>query len=243
MEDPVQMIRVLLPFFALLLFLVPSQLEARTLPRRGAAVKPRRFKIRAPFPCGVKVRISCGYGPRAGSRAHRRIRYTHSTNDYYALDMMRLEANNGFDKPVVAVASGRVLYAGWARRGWAPYGKIVYIQHDFKDSRGRRYQTLYAHLNRVKVRRGARVRAGTTIGTLGGSSRRRLRKYGPHLHFAMYRGASRWLGGGRAVVPEPMGKHEDLRRRMEFEACGEPAERIVLRPLPEDLTAVGGLLD
>jgi murein DD-endopeptidase MepM/ murein hydrolase activator NlpD len=209
---------------------------------RGAVSKPRRFKIRAPFPCGVQFRVSCGYGRRC-SPAHKRVRSQHSTNDYYALDLVRAEPGAGFRKPVVAVADGIVRKAGWARRGWAPYGKLVYIDHDFRDRRGYRYQSLYAHLRSVTVRRGQRVRAGTVIGTLGGSSRGRYLRYGAHLHFAMYRGAKRSMGGGRALVPEPMGNFEDLRRGMVLKACGRPDERIVMRvPPPEQELARGGLL-
>lgn len=57
----------------------------------------------------------------------------------------------------------------------------------------------------MKVREGQKVEAGTIIGTLGGSSKGRHLKLGAHLHFAMYRDAGRTLGGGQAVVPEPMG--------------------------------------
>jgi len=168
--------------------------------------------------------VSCGYG----CKAHKRTRHENSTNDYYALDFSRLEANNGFDKSVVAAASGVVRYAGWTRGGWAPYGKIVYIDHDFRDRQGSRYQSIYAHLNRVSVKPGQRVTAGTIIGTLGGSSRGRLRRFGPHLHFALYSGAGRHLGGGRAVVPEPMGHFEDISRGKVLEACGKPADVMAL---------------
>jgi hypothetical protein len=194
-----------------------------------------------PFPCGVKVKVNCSYGPRC-SRAHKRTRSKFSTNDYYALDLSRKEKGNGHDKAVVAVADGIVRLAGWAKRGWAPYGKIVYIEHSFRDNRGRKYQSLYAHLNRVSVRPGQLVKAGDVIGTLGGSSRRRLRRYGSHLHFAVYRGAGSKLGGGRAVVPEPMGHHEDIRRGMVMEACGMPDRTIAFGSSPFSLeTAKGGL--
>jgi murein DD-endopeptidase MepM/ murein hydrolase activator NlpD len=145
------------------------------------------------------------------------------------VDFVRTDlAFNGFRHPVVAVAPGRVRLAGWARRGWSPYGKVVYIEHDYRDREGKRYYTLYAHLHATRVRRGQRVEAGQAIGTMGGSSRRRYLKYGPHLHFAMYRGAKRWMGGGQAVVPEPMGEHQDLRRGMRVEACGRADPRLVM---------------
>lgn len=211
-----------------------STVTARTAPKTGAVVKPRRFKIRSPFPCGVKFQISCGYA----TRAHKRRYASKSTNDYYALDLTRLEEKSGYNKAVVAVASGIVRYSGWTRGGWEPYGKVVYIEHDYRDHRGRRYQTLYAHLHKVKVWQGQRVQAGEIIGTVGGSSRGRYLRFGPHLHFAMYRGARPWLGGGRAVVPEPMGAYENLRKGMVLEACGRPDRQLTFVPFE---SSCGGL--
>jgi murein DD-endopeptidase MepM/ murein hydrolase activator NlpD len=219
-----------------------GQAEGRTPPRRGAAHKPRQFKIQQPFPCGTKIRISCGYGPKC-SPAHKRLFSQTATNDYYALDLSRVEPNNGFNKSVVSVASGVVRYAGWTKRGWAPYGKIVYIEHDFVDGKGKTYQSIYAHLNSVKVKVGQQVEAGTVIGTLGGSSKHRLNKFGPHLHFAMYRGARSTLGGGEAVVPEPFGEDEDLHARMSMVACQAPQpELLATAPTEtEQDEAFGGL--
>jgi Peptidase family M23 len=217
---------------------ITQDVSARTNPVKGAVSKPRRLKIRAPFPCGVTFKINCGYN---GSKAHSRVRHTNSTNDYYALDMTRVEPQGGYDKVVLAVADGIVRYAGWAKRGWSPYGKIVYIEHAYSDRKGKRYHSMYAHLHRVKVRKGQRIKAGTVIGTMGGSSRRRHLKFPPHLHFAMYRGAKRTLGGGNAVVPEPLGRHEDLRRGLVLKACGKPGRRIVWMDLPDGAAAVGGL--
>ena len=216
--------------------------EARTVPLKGTVVKPRKFKIRAPFPCGVPIRLNCGYGPGC-SGAHKRTKSYYATNDYYALDMARVAPLNGFDMPVVAVAPGIVRYAGWAKRGLAPYGQVVFIEHFFKDREGKRYQTLYAHLRRLKVRKGQRVEAGTVIGTLGGSSRGKYLRFGAHLHFAMYRGARRTLGGGQAVVPEPMGHQEDLRSRKRWVACERTVPPVArLEPGPHSVSARGGLM-
>lgn len=192
----------------------------------GAVFKPETFRIRSPFPCGVTVKVNCSYGPGC-SPAHRRTHAVHAPNDHYAVDFTRVDPKNGFDRAVVAVAPGVVVQAGWARGGWSPFGKIVYIQHSFRDREGHRYQSLYAHLHRVKVRPGQKVRAGMVIGTLGGSSKRRLGKLGPHLHFALYRDARPTLGGGRAVLPEPLGAVRDLRPGMTFVSCAQPGPRRV----------------
>jgi len=229
---------------ALAVLALPAGSEARKPSKlvAGAVVKPSELKIRHPFPCGVPIHVNCAYGP-ACSPAHKRTQATNSTNDRYAIDFTRVEPNSGYDKSVVAVAPGIVLYAGWARGGWSPYGKLVYIQHTFKDGEGHRYQTLYAHLNRVKVHPGDRVRAGSVIGTLGGSSRRRLGRFGPHLHFAMYQDAKRTLGGGRAVLPEPMGAFRELRSGFDMIACGRVEPVRVAARQQSRVPAVGGLLD
>jgi murein DD-endopeptidase MepM/ murein hydrolase activator NlpD len=222
--------------FLTALLLLPSVGESRTPPRRGAASKPRSFLIQPPFPCGTPIRVNCGYG----ARAHRRVSAVSSTSDYYAVDLVRADdANNGFNMPVVAVAAGVVRVAGWAQHGWAPYGKVVYVEHDFRDRSGERFYSLYAHLNRVTVREGQRVEAGSTIGTLGGSSKRRLHAFGAHLHFAMYKGARPNLGGGRSVVPEPMGAAgEDLQRGTQMVACAAPAPLpVASSSLPEGVVA------
>jgi murein DD-endopeptidase MepM/ murein hydrolase activator NlpD len=213
--------------------------EARTLPRRGAARKPRTFEIQPPFPCGTEFKVACAYG----CRAHKRTNSKMVTNDYYAIDLIRNEASNGAGKSVVAVAPGVVRFAGWTHGGWAPYGKAVYIEHDFVDREGKRYESIYAHLDHVKVRDGQRVDAGTPVGTLGGSSKGERHRFGPHLHFAMYRNAGRssLLGGGQAVVPEPFGGLEDVQVGMRAVACQKPTLPVALGPIPAD--AVGGLTE
>jgi murein DD-endopeptidase MepM/ murein hydrolase activator NlpD len=217
---------------------------ARTIPKRGAVSKPRHFELVTPFPCGTRVRVNCAYGPSC-SPAHRRTSSTTSTNDYYAVDFTRLEGNNGFNEPIVAVASGTVKISGWARGGWAPYGKMVYIDHGSQDRSGERYQSLYAHLHKVLVQKGQTVEAGTVIGMMGGSSRGNLGRFGPHLHFVLYRGAKSTLGGGVSVVPEPMGKFEELHTGMHYLSCGSP-DRDILAVAPGDEAKVsrafGGLM-
>ena len=96
--------------------------------------------------------------------------------------------HNGIDlaapagTPIRANANGRVIKV----RKWAySYGKHVVIQH-----RGR--QTLSAHMSRIHVREGQRVRGGQMIGRVGSTGN----STGPHLHFVVEK-------GGRAVNPAP----------------------------------------
>ncbi|MFF0010609.1 M23 family metallopeptidase [Streptomyces sp. NPDC005374] len=71
--------------------------------------------------------------------------------------------------PVYAVGSGVVVLASWS----GSYGKAVTLK--MSDSR----YVVYGHLSRISVARGAKVKAGTRIGSSGSTGR----ATGPHLHF------------------------------------------------------------
>ena len=93
--------------------------------------------------------------------------------------------------PLLAVESGKVIYAGWMRG----YGKVVKIQHKGG------FVSLYAHQSRIRVKRGQRVKKGQVIGYVGSTGR----STGPHLHFGlMKRGRwvdpMRYLGKGKTVL-------------------------------------------
>jgi murein DD-endopeptidase MepM/ murein hydrolase activator NlpD len=75
--------------------------------------------------------------------------------------------------PIRAIASGRVIYAGWMRG----YGKTIKIDH------GHGFVSLYGHQSALKVKRGQRVRRGQIIGRVGNTGR----STGPHLHLGLYR--------------------------------------------------------
>ncbi|MEL6750534.1 MAG: M23 family metallopeptidase [Pseudomonadota bacterium] len=74
---------------------------------------------------------------------------------------------------VVATASGTVTKAGRA----GGYGKLVEIDH------GGGITTRYAHLSRIKVKKGQRVTRGVLIGKVGSTGR----STGPHLHYEVRR--------------------------------------------------------
>jgi len=71
--------------------------------------------------------------------------------------------------PVMAAASGRVIFAGRMRG----YGRIIIIQHD------NHYVTVYAHDSINLVREGQMVSRGQVIGRVGRSGR----TTGANLHF------------------------------------------------------------
>ncbi|MBR8827816.1 MAG: M23 family metallopeptidase [Gomphosphaeria aponina SAG 52.96 = DSM 107014] len=87
--------------------------------------------------------------------------------------------HNGLDiaapigTPIIAAASGEVIYAGWNSGG---YGNLVKIRHPDGNI------TLYAHNTKILVRRGQQVKQGqqiSTMGTTGNST-------GSHLHFEIH---------------------------------------------------------
>ena len=84
--------------------------------------------------------------------------------------------------PVTATADGVVGFAG--RSG--DFGRLVIIDH------GAGWQTRYAHLKRIKVKKGKKVARGEVIGTVGKSGN----ATGNHLHYEVRR-------DGRAVDPRP----------------------------------------
>jgi len=78
--------------------------------------------------------------------------------------------------PVKAAMDGRVADTGYN----AIYGNYVILTHP--DS----YQTLYAHLSKVSVKRGTTVRQGAALGSVGTTGY----STGPHLHFSVFKRGS-----------------------------------------------------
>ncbi len=193
---------------------------AITNPISGAVAKPDAFRVSWPFQAGQRVYVTSGYGPSMGSSLHRNTEVTGSANDHYALDLVLPDhPNNGHGQPVLAMAPGTVVKAGWATAGWANYGLRVIVRHDFND--GHSYVTLYAHLDQIAVREGDHVEQGQRLGDLGDScegdsQNRSCPFFGAHLHIAMHRdsniGGSGTGGsyGGRAVVMEPIDGAQDI---------------------------------
>lgn len=81
---------------------------------------------------------------------------------------------------VRAVKSGKVVGTG---NVWGPsYGHQVLIRHRFWQKGRKRFvrrYSFYAHLNKITVSEGERVKAGALIGRLGNTGQ----SSGPHVHF------------------------------------------------------------
>lgn len=103
------------------------------------------------------------------------------------------------ESPVHAIRSGRVVEVG-LHRG---LGRFVKLAH-----RGR-LRSLYAHLNTVSVRPGARIRQGAVIGTVGKTGNAQHRWITPHVHLEVWR-------DGEPVDPQTLG--------LEVEHAQEPGD-------------------
>lgn len=93
---------------------------------------------------------------------------------HMGIDMAALKGT-----PVRAAAAGNVLEAGANDNG---YGNTILLQHD------NGYKTRYAHLDRVRIKRGIMVKRGQFIGTVGDTGN--VRGNGTdasHLHFEVSR--------------------------------------------------------
>ena len=73
--------------------------------------------------------------------------------------------------PVLSCASGKVLFTG-TRKRFRNYGKVVLLDH------GNGVYTQYAHLSRILVTKGGKVRKGQKIALVGNTGK----STGPHLH-------------------------------------------------------------
>lgn len=93
-----------------------------------------------------------------------------------------LDIPGAFGSSIYATANGVVREAGW--RG--SYGLFVEIEHS------KRVRTRYAHLSRINVATGQKVRRNDIVGFMGSTGR----STGNHLHYEIY-------VDGIAVDPEP----------------------------------------
>lgn len=118
-----------------------------------------RSPLRFVWPLAVRTSIGDRFGPRAAA--------FHTGIDIPATRGTR----------VLAARAGTVVWAGWADG----YGRLVTVAH----TRG--VVSMYAHLRRIAVARGAHVRRGALLGWVGSSGD----ATGPHLHFEVrVRGAA-----------------------------------------------------
>lgn len=135
------------------------------------------------YPVTWGTAISGGFGEMSSSwpRGHAGIDFNGETGD-----------------PVYAATDGRVQYAEFNYGG---YGNLIMIM------RSDGTQTRYAHLHKIKVKKGDRVSAGQLIGTIGSTGN----SSGSHLHFEVRVGdaltptnpAGLWTGQRPGIPAKP----------------------------------------
>jgi murein DD-endopeptidase MepM/ murein hydrolase activator NlpD len=82
--------------------------------------------------------------------------------------------------PIYASGNGKVIRSSRS----ATYGKVVYIDHGYG------YRTIYAHMSKIKAKRGQNVKRGDLIGYVGNTGR----SVSAHLHYEVHK-------NGKALHP------------------------------------------
>jgi murein DD-endopeptidase MepM/ murein hydrolase activator NlpD len=143
-----------------------------------AALQSAMKHIPLSSPLTVTRRFTSGFGIR-------RDPITGRHSSHHGVDFAAPWAS-----PVTATAAGVVKFAG-TRSG---FGRIVEIDH------GNGFVTRYAHMNRITVKRGQKVKLHDKVGELGNSGR----STGPHVHYeVVYKkrpvNPARFIEAGRYV--------------------------------------------
>ncbi len=142
---------------------LPARGEARSA---GGGFATRKGKLRLPTPGTITVAFGKVVNPKFNTVTMQR-----------GLDV---EAPAG--APVMAVAPGRVVHAGWFKG----YGNLLIVDH------GDGYHTLVAHLASMSTAMGEEVTTGDLVGTVGDSGSLK----GAYLYFELRE-------KGRPVDPRP----------------------------------------
>ena len=104
-------------------------------------------------------------------------------SQYYWWGHPALDIAAAYGTPVLAAASGTVIWAGWRNNGG---GYQVWISH------GNNVYTTYNHMSAILVGAGQSVGRGQEVGRIGATGD----ATGPHLHFEVWIGPI-WAGGSR----------------------------------------------
>lgn len=132
-----------------------SEIDQVNLYRLAATAVPLGLPVRSAF------RVTSPYGMRKHP-----IKKTYSMHE--GIDMAA-----PYGTPIYATGDGTVIKAGWMNG----YGKVVVIRHALG------YETRYAHLSRIRVKKGQKVSRGDRIGDMGSTGR----STGSHVHYEVRR--------------------------------------------------------
>ncbi len=95
--------------------------------------------------------------------------------------------NTDFGQPIYAIANGYVSFAENIEGGW---GNVIRIVHYINENK--QVESLYAHCNKINVKKGTYVNKGDKIGTIGNNNG----QYLAHLHLELRNQIGLPIGGG-----------------------------------------------
>ena len=113
------------------------------------------------YPISSGWRLSSNFGPRKDP-------FTGIASNHTGIDMAAPKGT-----PIKASKTGTVSYTGFS----SVYGNYVIVNHT--DG----YQTLYAHMSKILVKKGQRIAQGERLGLVGSTGY----STGNHLHFTVYK--------------------------------------------------------
>lgn len=149
---------------------LPSAAKQGNFMRMAQAAKWGLAFAAVLIPVGSLAQVTSGFGTRADP-------FHGKARQHSGVDL-----GSPVGTPIYATADGVVGRAGWV----GSYGNLVEINH------AGGYQTRYAHMHKIHVRSGQRIRRGTIIGQVGSTGR----STGPHLHYEVRL-------NGKALDPSP----------------------------------------
>lgn len=112
------------------------------------------------------------YGYLTAGYGYRRHPFTGRREFHHGLDIANREGT-----PIYGTGGGVVEYTGVQRA----YGQMIIINHGYG------YKTLYAHLSKIMVRQGQKIKRGDMIAKMGTTGR----STGPHLHYEVIKNKKR----------------------------------------------------
>jgi murein DD-endopeptidase MepM/ murein hydrolase activator NlpD len=148
--------------------LSPEDLDRHERERAHLQQVLERWSEAPPPTLRLKVPVA---GRRSSSFGLRRVFNNEARNPHGGMD---IAAPTG--TPVAAAAAGEVIDIG----DYFFNGRTVIVDH------GQGFLTLYCHLDEIGTGQGARLDAGSALGTVGATGR----VTGPHLHFSVYLSAT-----------------------------------------------------
>jgi murein DD-endopeptidase MepM/ murein hydrolase activator NlpD len=135
------------------------------------------------------------------------------------------DGHDGYDwrmtegTPILAVADGLVMFGGQQAPAFCPplnrSVQALYVQLLHRAPDGTEFISIYGHLSRVDVARGAVINEGTVVGLSGNTGCSGT----PHLHFGTFRGRP----DGTFAVIDPYGWHATAPDPWEDDPRGLPS--------------------